>query len=152
MTKKFAHAIISCKRIRHEYRSRELAFDGMGKQMKIVFGCFTVSALGLMGVPGLAGFISKWNLTAAAVESGNPLAYGGIACLLISALLTASYMLSVVVRAYFPKTQTDAAEEVTDPSWRMCLPLLVCALCVIVLGFCSEPLIEFFRTIALEME
>ena len=127
--------------------------SGMGKQMKVVFGCFTVSALGLMGVPGLAGFISKWNLTAAAVESGNPLAYGGIACLLISALLTAIYMLSVVVRAYFPKAQENAAEEtVGDPSWRMCLPLLVCAVCVILLGFCSEPLVDFFRAVALGME
>ena len=39
--------------------------DGIGKRMPVVFGCFTVSALGLMGVPGLAGFISKWNLTEA---------------------------------------------------------------------------------------
>ena len=125
---------------------------GMGKQMKIVFGCFTVSALGLMGVPGLAGFISKWNLTVAAVESGNSLAYGGIACLLLSALLTAIYMLNVSIRAYFPKAQADAPEEMAeDPSWRMCLPLLVCAFCVILLGFCSEPLIDFFRAVALGM-
>ncbi|MBO7251964.1 MAG: proton-conducting membrane transporter [Oscillospiraceae bacterium] len=127
--------------------------SGMGKRMKIVFGCFTVSALGLMGVPGLAGFISKWNLTAAAVESGNLLAYGGIACLLLSALLTAIYMLSVSIRAYFPKAQSDADEEMAgDPSWRMCLPLLLCAFCVILLGFCSEPLISFFRAVALGME
>ena len=127
--------------------------SGMGKKMKVVFGCFTVSALGLMGVPGLAGFISKWNLTTAAVESGNPLAYGGIACLLISALLTAIYMLSVVIRAYFPKAQAETAEEnVGDPSWRMCIPLLVCAFCVILLGFCSEPLIDFFRAVAQGME
>ena len=127
--------------------------DGMGKRMKIVFGCFTVSALGLMGVPGLAGFISKWNLTAAAVESGNPLAYGGIACLMISALLTAIYMLSVVVRAYFPKAQADETlEAVGDPTWRMCLPLLVCAAGVVLLGVCSEPLIEFFRAVALGMK
>ena len=122
--------------------------DGMGKKMKLVFGCFTVSALGLMGVPGLAGFISKWNLTAAAVESGNPLAYGGIACLLLSALLTAIYMLGVVVRAYFPKAET-AANEAADPGWRMCLPLVVCAAAVVIFGLFSEPLIGFFRDIAL---
>ena len=73
--------------------------DGMGYRMPCVFGIFTVSALALMGVPGLAGFISKWNLASAAVESGNPVAYFGIACLLISALLTAIYMLTIVVRA-----------------------------------------------------
>ena len=134
-------------------KSHVYHMDGMGKRMKTVFGCFAVSALGLMGVPGLAGFISKWNLTAAAVESGNPLAFGGIACLLISALLTAIYMLSVVVRSYFPKAQAEMeADAVRDPSWRMCLPLLVCAFCVLALGFWSEPLIDFFQAIALGME
>ena len=49
--------------------------DGMGKRMPVVFGCFTVAGMGLMGVPGLAGFISKWNLTEAAVESEHVLAY-----------------------------------------------------------------------------
>ena len=116
--------------------------------MKVVFGCFMVSALGLMGVPGFAGFISKWNLTAAAVESGNVLAYGGIACLLISALLTAIYMLGVVVRAYFPKTGV-VRETAADPGWQMCVPLVVCAAGVIVFGFFGEPLINFFRAIAL---
>jgi multicomponent Na+:H+ antiporter subunit D len=128
--------------------------DGMGKRMKLVFGAFTVSALGLMGVPGLAGFISKWNLTAAAVESGDVLAYGGIACLLISALLTAIYMLNVVVRAYFPKTEPDqeVLETAADPGWKMCVPLLLCAASVVVLGFFAEPLIEFFRAVALGLE
>ena len=124
--------------------------DGMGKRMKVVFGCFTVSALGLMGVPGFAGFISKWNLTNAVVESGNTLAYGGIACLLVSALLTAIYMLNVVIRAFFPKE--EAQLEAGDPSWRMCLPLVVCAVCVVVFGLCSRPLTEFFRAVALGLE
>ena len=128
-------------------RSYVYEMDGMGRRMKVVFGCFTVSALGLMGVPGFAGFISKWNLTAAAVESGNVLAYGGIACLLISALLTAIYMLNIVIRAFFPKREI-AVGEAKDPSWRMCVPLLVCAVSVILFGLFSEPLISFFRDVA----
>ncbi len=63
--------------------------NGLGYKMPCVFGIFTVSSLALMGVPGLAGFISKWNLAGAAVNSRNSLAYAGIACLLLSALLTA---------------------------------------------------------------
>jgi len=122
--------------------------DGMGKSMKIVFGTFAVSAFGLMGVPGFAGFISKWNLTAAAVESGNVLAYGGIACLLLSALLTAIYMLSVVCRAFFPGNRENLPEAVADPGWQMCLPLLVCAAVTLILGIWSEPLIDFFRAVA----
>ena len=129
-------------------KSHVYEMDGMGRSMKVVFGCFTVSALGLMGVPGFAGFISKWNLTAAAVESGNVLAYGGVACLLLSALLTAIYMLGVVVRAYFPKAGTPA-KETADPGWRMCLPLLACAAGVVVFGLFAEPLINFFRDVSL---
>ena len=124
--------------------------DGMGRKMPVVFGCFTVSALGLMGVPGFAGFISKWKLTEAAVESGFPLAYAGIGCLLLSALLTAIYMLNVVVRAFFPGEKFDyqTIQNEKDPNWKMCLPLLVCAALTAVLGLCSQPLIEFFQAIA----
>ena len=122
--------------------------DGMGRCMKITFGCFAVSSLGLMGVPGLAGFISKWNLTAAAVESGNVLAYAGVACLLLSALLTAIYMLSVVSRAFFPSRRETALETASDPSWQMCLPMLVCAAATVVLGICSQPLVDFFQAVA----
>lgn len=63
--------------------------DGFGRKMPVVFVVFTVSGFALMGVPGLCGFISKWNLAKAAVASHNPLAYAGVAALLISALLTA---------------------------------------------------------------
>jgi len=121
--------------------------DGMGRHMKVTFGCFAVSAFGLMGVPGFAGFISKWNLTAAAVESGSTLAYVGVGCLLLSALLTAIYMLSVVRRAFLPVGGIEPTEG-SDPSWRMCLPLLVCGTLTVVLGLCSQPLVEFFRAVA----
>ncbi len=124
--------------------------DGMGRKMPLVFGCLTISGLGLMGVPGLAGFISKWNLAQAAVESENPLAYVGIAVLLVSALLTAIYMMSIAMRAFFPKADTDlsATEGITDPGWKMCVPLLICAVGNILLGLFSQPLVEFFMDIA----
>ena len=39
--------------------------------MPVVFGCFAVASLGLMGVPPLAGFASKWLLATSAVGLGN---------------------------------------------------------------------------------
>jgi len=131
-------------------KSHVYDMNGCGKKMPVVFGCFTVSALGLMGVPGLAGFISKWELTEAAVESSNKFAYLGIVCLLISALLTAIYMLTVVIRAFFPSSDLDGTvmEDAKDPSWKMCLPLLFCSVCIVVLGLYSEPLLGLFRAIA----
>lgn len=124
--------------------------NGFGRKMPVVFGCFTVSALGLMGVPGLAGFISKWNLAKAAVESENVMAYVGIGCLLISALLTAIYMMSIVIRAFFPGKEFDAGtvEGVKDPGWKMCFPLVCFAAAVVAIGLCSYPIISFLQDIA----
>ncbi|KAI4441971.1 MAG: proton-conducting membrane transporter [Ruminococcus sp.] len=124
--------------------------NGFGRKMPVVFGCFTVSALGLMGVPGLAGFISKWNLAKAAVESEKVMAYFGVGCLLISALLTAIYMMSIVIRAFFPGREFDAqsVEGVKDPGWKMCFPLVCFAAAVIAIGMCSDPLISFLQDIA----
>jgi len=98
----------------------------------------------------MAGFISKWNLTQAAVESENVLAYVGIVVLLISALLTAIYMMNITVRAFFPKQEFDykTIADVKDPGWKMKVPLLVCAVGVVVLGLFSTPLVAFFQDIA----
>ena len=125
--------------------------DGLGYKMPCTFGIFTLSSLALMGVPGLAGFVSKWNLASAAAESGNPLAYGGVACLLVSALLTAIYMLSIVVRAFFPGKNFDygTVAEVKDPNWKMLLPLFVFSFFIILFGVYSQPIVNFFIDVAM---
>ncbi len=118
--------------------------DGLGRKMPKVFGIFTVSALALMGVPGLCGFVSKWYLAEAAVESENVLAYVGVAALLVSALLTAIYMLTIVVRAYFPGKDFDesSVSDAKDPNWMMLAPLFVFAILMFCFGFGAEKVIS----------
>lgn len=125
--------------------------DGFGRKMPKVFTMFTISALALMGVPGLAGFISKWNLAQAAVESGNVMSYFGIGALLISALLTAIYMLNIVVRAFFPSAEFDYEKisDVEDPNWLMILPLTVFAVIIILFGLHSAPIVKFLNDVAI---
>ena len=124
--------------------------DGIGRKMPIIFASLTLSGMGLMGVPGMAGFISKWNLAHAAVESENPLAYVGIAGLLVSALLTAIYMMTIVMRAFFPTADftDEQIQNVKDPGWKMCLPIVLCAVLTVLLGFFSAPLLQLFTDIA----
>ncbi len=124
--------------------------DGLGKQMPKTFVIFTISSLALMGVPGFAGFISKWTLAQAAVESKNPLAYVGVAALLISALLTAIYMLSVVFRAFWPGKDFDMKQVATcsDPNWVMIVPLAIFAFVILLFGLYSIPFTEFFAQVA----
>ncbi len=123
---------------------------GFGRKMPKVFVCFTVSGLALMGVPGLCGFISKWNLAKAAVESENPLAYVGIAALLVSAILTALYMLTISVRAFFPGKDFDYSTiaDVEDPNWMMILPLVLFVIAMFVFGLHSEPIMAALESVA----
>ena len=127
--------------------------DGMGYKMPVVFGVFTISSFALMGVPGFAGFVSKWNLASAAVESGNVITFFGIGCLLISALLTAIYMLTIVGRGFFPQKDFDmtSLEGIKDPGWKMLLPLFVFTFCMVAFGLYSGPLVNFFISVAAGM-
>jgi multicomponent Na+:H+ antiporter subunit D len=42
---------------------------GMGKVMPIVMVCFSIVSLGLVGVPPLSGFYSKWFIATGALAS-----------------------------------------------------------------------------------
>ena len=124
--------------------------DGFGKGMPIVMASFTISALGLMGVPPLGGFAGKWSIASAAAAAENPLAYWGMAALILSALLTALYMMTIVLKAYFPLQgyTGENLAHVEDPNKYMTVPLLGLSLGGIALGLCSAPLISFLTSIA----
>lgn len=118
--------------------------DGLGRKMPKVFVLFTIASMALMGVPGLCGFVSKWNLAKGAVASGNPLAYAGLGAILISALLTAIYMLTIVVRAFSPGKEFDygTVADIRDPNWVMLLPLCVFVVVMFVIGLHPQFLTE----------
>ena len=113
--------------------------DGLGSQMPLTFGCFAIGALGLIGIPPFAGFVSKWNLLSAGLSAGTPLSYLGIAALLISALLTAIYCLTPLRRAFFPDKDADLTglSQFSDPGWRMVLPIVVLAVGILITGLCA---------------
>ena len=124
--------------------------DGLGRKMPVVFTVFTISGLALMGVPGLPGFISKWNLAKAAVLDGGTLAVLGMGALLVSALLTAIYMMTISVRAFFPGRDFDYSrlEGVKDPGIQMLFPLVVFSVAMVVLGLHSQPVITALTELA----
>lgn len=123
--------------------------NGLGRKMPAVFVCFTISALALMGMPGLCGFVSKWSLAEAAVASGNPLAYAGVAALLVSGLLTAIYMMGIIIRAFFPGKDFDYSSmgNAEDPGWKMLVPIGGAAVAMAVFGLHSGPVMEILKTI-----
>jgi multicomponent Na+:H+ antiporter subunit D len=71
---------------------------GIGKRMPVTMAAFVVGGLGLVGVPGTVGFVSKWYLVLGAVQSGLwPVAV----VILLSSLIALAYVWRVVEVAYF---------------------------------------------------
>lgn len=124
--------------------------DGFGRKMPKVFVIFTISGMALMGVPGFCGFISKWKLTEAAIASNTVLGYVGVAGLLISALLTALYMMTITVRAFAPGKDFDyeTISEVEDPNWLMILPLALFVVGMVVFGLFPSPVLRALEAVA----
>ena len=72
--------------------------DGAGRRMPLTSLAFSVGALGMIGLPPMAGFISKWYLGMGAVQADMPWA---IAVLVASSLLNAAYFLPILYRLWF---------------------------------------------------
>lgn len=124
--------------------------EGLGRRMPVVFGCFTVAAVSLTGIPPFGGFISKWNLGTAALTSENPLGYAAMGVLLYSAFMTAIYMGTIVLKAWFPREEEilTFTENEKDPGWKMKLPVIVFACMIFLLGVFAKPLLGIIENAA----
>jgi multicomponent Na+:H+ antiporter subunit D len=71
---------------------------GVGRAMPGTMLAFTLAVLAMIGLPPLAGFVSKWYLATGAVQAGHDWV---IALLIGSSLLNALYFLPIVHRAWF---------------------------------------------------
>ena len=118
--------------------------EGLGAKMPVIFSCFTVAAVSLTGIPPFGGFISKWNLGSAALLSKTPLGYAAMGVLLYSAFMTAIYMGTFALKAWFPRKEQvlNFAEYEKDPGWKMKLPIVIFACIIIAFGLFSKPLIN----------
>ena len=81
---------------------------GIAKQMPWTMAAFVLAGLSLIGVPGTAGFISKWYLITAALESG-PWGPALIAVIIISSLMAVVYIWRIVETAYFKPADEQVA-------------------------------------------
>jgi multicomponent Na+:H+ antiporter subunit D len=72
--------------------------DGVGRRMPWTTLAFTVGALGMIGIPPIAGFVSKWYLGLGAVEAGQ---HWVLLVLAASTLLNAGYFLPILYKAWF---------------------------------------------------
>jgi multicomponent Na+:H+ antiporter subunit D len=96
--------------------------NGVGRRMPWTMVAFSMAALGMIGVPPLAGFISKWYLGLGALEADQSWA---LIILAISALLNAAYFLPILYRAWFTPPAVDAwSDKLPDTRFETKLSLL----------------------------
>ncbi len=122
---------------------------GIGKQMPIAMWCYTIVSMGLIGIPPTCGFISKWYLAQGGLATSFSWNWVGPAVLLVSAILTAGYLFSIVIRGFFPGNEISREElPKAEPTWIMLAPMAALAALCLLLGMFPNALTGFVSSIA----
>ncbi len=115
------------------YRISEL--DGLGRRMPLTMGAFSLAAIGIVGVPPIAGFATKWLLGMGSIEAGQAWV---VAVLGLSSVLNAAYFFPIIGRAWFRGPKSEWASEHgtkrVEGDLRMVAPLVLTALVGLAMG------------------
>ncbi len=113
--------------------------NGVGRRMPWTMAAFTIGALGMIGMPPLAGFISKWYLGLGALDAGQDWV---IVILAGSSLLNAGYFLPILYATWFRKPPAVwPAERVfgrRETAWTLLAPPVVTALLTLAAGLLAS--------------
>ncbi|MGM0593727.1 MAG: complex I subunit 5 family protein, partial [Pseudomonadota bacterium] len=110
--------------------------DGVGRRMPLTMFAFTLGALGMIGLPPMAGFVSKWYLGLGAMEAGQG---GWVAVLALSSVLNAAYFLPLLHRVWLRAPSAEAQRPSRfasrhETSLALLLPTLFVALAALLTG------------------
>lgn len=106
---------------------------GIGRQMPITMAAFAIGSLGLAGVPGVNGFVSKWGIAAGAVVADQTVL---LLLLAASGVLNAAYFFPIVHAAFFRRSEDFPRYGEASPL--LVVPLALTALFSLVLGVAPD--------------
>lgn len=123
---------------------------GIGKEMPVTMWCFTLVSITLVGIPPTSGFVSKWYLATGSLEAGTgAFTWIGPVVLLVSAMLTAGYLLPISITAFFPGFQYDYERlEKREPNLLMTVPMVLFTAAAVLFGMFPGTFIHFLQNIA----
>lgn len=120
-------------------------FDGLGKAMPYTFGAFFIASLSMIGVPPVAGFITKWDLLVGALGAQQ---IGIMLVLIASTMLNAAYFLPVTYRAFFVKPPDGVVyNKVKEAPLSMLLPILIAAAISVLIGIFPNFMLQFVKAV-----
>ncbi len=109
--------------------------NGIGRRLPLTMGAFTLAAFGMIGLPPLAGFISKWYLGIGGMEAGQSWI---VVVLLASSALNAAYFLPVIHAAWFRSPDREWKIKRTarflETPWTLLLPAVATAVTSLTVG------------------
>lgn len=118
-------------------------FQGIGYEMPITMGVFSVAAFSMIGIPGLNGFMSKWYLSMAALSAGKPIF---VIMIMISSFLNAIYYLPIIITAFLKENNSRKNVLTIDQVPKtMLAPMVLLATGCVVLGFFPQWLMGFIE-------
>ena len=120
----------------HALHEKQNIWDmgGLLKKMPITGWTFAIGVLAISGVPPFAGFFSKDEILANALQNGHPIIY---AVGLFTAFLTAFYMSRLFFVAFMGPEKAENHPH--ESPWSMTIPLLILAFFSVVGGWVSLP-------------
>ena len=119
------------------------ALDGIGYRMPITMIVFSIAAFGMIGIPGVSGFMSKIYLGLALIEGQHPIY---LALILLSSFLNAVYYLPIIIAAFLKEDPEHRHAMKMDPlPKRMWIPMVVLALCLIIIGFYPQLIMDIIE-------
>ena len=121
---------------------------GIGKEMPLTMWCYTIVSLGLIGIPPTGGFISKWYLAVGSFASSIPVfGWLGPLILLISALLTAGYLLPLTIQGFLPGADYDYTNlKKREPSLFMTVPILIMTVLSVLIGLFPTQIVNWIES------
>ena len=111
---------------------------GLGKKSPLVAGIFAIFMLALAGIPLTSGFIAKFGVFTAAIESG---ATWLVIVAVVASLIAAFFYARVIVLMFFSEP-TEETASVVVPSAFTTIALAAGATVTIVLGIVPQPVLE----------
>lgn len=122
---------------------------GIGREMPLTIWCYTIVSLGLIGIPPTGGFISKWYLAMGGLAGDIGIfRYLGPAVLLVSALLTAGYLLPLTIQGFFPGADYDyTTSHKREPDSFMTIPILLMTVLSVLIGLFPHIIVDYLTNI-----
>ena len=122
---------------------------GAARRMPFTMAALVLAGLSLIGLPGTAGFVSKWYLVLGALELG-PLGALLVAPILLSSMMAVFYVWKIVEAAYFGEAGDETVGRSEAPWWMLAV-LWTAALANIWFGLQPTLPLELARSAALSL-